>query len=43
MEKSKLFLKRENCDMVKSNTDKEDWDEKDFKAMNDIYTVISNK
>lgn len=43
----KMFLKFKKCDTVitreKVATDKDDWDEQDLKAINLIYSTISNK
>lgn len=43
----KMFLKYKKCDTVitreKAATDKDEWDEQDLKAINLIYSTISNK
>ena len=42
-----MYLKFKKCDEVikreKVTTDKEEWDEKEMKAVNHIYSAISNK
>ena len=42
-----MYLKFKKCDEVikreKATADKEEWDEKDLKAVNHIYSAISNK
>jgi len=42
-----LFLRLKKCDMVitreKTQTDEDDWEENDLKAMNVIYSALTNK
>ena len=42
-----MYLKFKNCDEVikreKVTTDKEEWEDKELKALNHIYSAISNK
>ena len=42
-----MYLKFKKCDELikreKGSTDKEEWDEKELKAVNHIYSAISNK
>ena len=42
-----MYLKFKKCDEVikreKATTDEEDWEEKELKAVNHIYSAISNK
>ena len=46
-EKNYDVFKVEKCDLVitraRATADKEDWEEKDLKAINLIYSAISNK
>ena len=42
-----MYLKMKKCDVtvsrVKQDSDGEDWDQKDLKAVNYIYSAITNK